>query len=192
MESTVAQASAFIALLDAMYVCELTKREKYPSIWKRVAYVAIFSRLRSPLDASLVFFGNIACHPQHQKLKRSALPCGCPKVATEDCLKRLKTGYVRYDDLPLKAKTGAIIDVEFVSNSYSCEGIKVNQCNIRKISERKLAEAKLHRQTQLYLALNQGNYAMMQCATQMHLNWVLWVSDNGSSDSTLNILVLTN
>ncbi len=55
----------------------------------------------------------------------------------------LAKGYVRYDDLPLKTIAGARVAVEFVSNSYSCEGIKVIQCNIRDISERKAAEAKI-------------------------------------------------
>lgn len=49
-------------------------------------------------------------------------------------------GYVRYDDLPLKAKGGRQVEVEFVSNSYEVEGITVIQCNIRDISERKAAE----------------------------------------------------
>ncbi len=31
-------------------------------------------------------------------------------------------GYVRYDDLPLRSKSGIIIPVEFVSNAYDCEG----------------------------------------------------------------------
>ena len=50
------------------------------------------------------------------------------------------TGYVRYESLPLRTKAGSEIQVEFVSNSYDCEGIKVIQCNIRDISERKQAE----------------------------------------------------
>lgn len=50
------------------------------------------------------------------------------------------TGYVRYEDLPLRTKAGAKIDVEFVSNSYDCEGVKVIQCNIRNITERKRME----------------------------------------------------
>ena len=54
-----------------------------------------------------------------------------------------KTGYVRYEDLPLKAKTGELIEVEFVSNTYDCEGIKVIQCNIRDITKRKQAEREL-------------------------------------------------
>ena len=48
--------------------------------------------------------------------------------------------YVRYEDLPLKTKSGALIEVEFVSNAYDCEGVRVIQCNIRDISERKRAE----------------------------------------------------
>lgn len=53
-------------------------------------------------------------------------------------------GYVRYDDLPLKTKAGKTIEVEFVSNSYDCEGILVIQCNIRDISDRKRAEHRIN------------------------------------------------
>ncbi len=49
-------------------------------------------------------------------------------------------GYIRYEDLPLKTKAGAIVPVEFVSNTYDCEGIKIIQCNIRNITERKQME----------------------------------------------------
>ena len=52
----------------------------------------------------------------------------------------LSKGYVRYEDLPLITAKGDRIEVEFVSNSYDCDGIKVIQCNIRDISARKLAE----------------------------------------------------
>jgi diguanylate cyclase (GGDEF)-like protein/PAS domain S-box-containing protein len=52
-------------------------------------------------------------------------------------------GYVRYEDLPLLSKNGKKIDVEFVSNTYDCEGIKVIQCNIREITQRKAAEAEI-------------------------------------------------
>jgi diguanylate cyclase (GGDEF)-like protein/PAS domain S-box-containing protein len=50
-------------------------------------------------------------------------------------------GYIRYEDLPLETKRGKKIQVEFVSNVYDCEGTKVIQCNVRDITERKLAEA---------------------------------------------------
>jgi len=49
-------------------------------------------------------------------------------------------GYVRYEDLPLKTKAEAEVPVEFVSNTYDCDGIKIVQCNIRNITERKQLE----------------------------------------------------
>jgi|GEM_PF-7006889 len=52
-------------------------------------------------------------------------------------------GYVRYEYLPLRTKAGAVIEVEFVSNTYDCEGIKVIQCNIRDITDRKQVEREL-------------------------------------------------
>ena len=78
-------------------------------------------------------------------------------------------GYVRYEDLPLKTTAGARIDVEFVSNTYDCEGVKVIQCNIRDISGRKTAEAKIRRQTQLYAALSQCNKAIVRCTSEQEL-----------------------
>jgi len=52
-------------------------------------------------------------------------------------------GYARYDDLPLRTKAGNTVAVEFVSNSYDCEGITVIQCNIRDITARKRADEKI-------------------------------------------------
>jgi diguanylate cyclase (GGDEF)-like protein/PAS domain S-box-containing protein len=48
--------------------------------------------------------------------------------------------YIRYEDLPLKAKDGRLIQVEFVSNVYLVGNEKVIQCNIRDITERKRAQ----------------------------------------------------
>ena len=79
------------------------------------------------------------------------------------------TGYVRYDDLPLKTKAGQRIQVEFVSNSYQCEGIKVIQCNIRDITERKAAELKVQRHIYLYAALSQCNKAIIHCTGKEEL-----------------------
>ena len=54
-----------------------------------------------------------------------------------------ETGYIRYDDLPLKTKTGKTWDVEFVSNVYREGDWQVVQCNIRDIPGRRQAEADL-------------------------------------------------
>lgn len=54
-----------------------------------------------------------------------------------------KTAYVRYEDLPLLARSGQRVDVEFISSVYEVEGRRVIQCNIRDIRERKATERRL-------------------------------------------------
>ena len=55
--------------------------------------------------------------------------------------KELQTqGHVRYENLPLETVSGKSIDVEFVSNSYPVNGNTFIQCNIRDITDRKMAE----------------------------------------------------
>ena len=58
--------------------------------------------------------------------------------------------YVRYEDLPLKAKDGHLIQVEFVSNVYSVNSDKVIQCNIRNINDRKQVEEKARESQEIY------------------------------------------
>ena len=55
-----------------------------------------------------------------------------------ETLQRLE--YIRYDDLPLRAKNGRLLQVEYVSNVYTAGGKKVIQCNIRDVTERKHAD----------------------------------------------------
>jgi PAS domain S-box-containing protein len=52
-------------------------------------------------------------------------------------------GYVRYEDLPLETNDGKKVEVEFVSNSYKVNGTTLIQCNIRDITDRKMAEGAL-------------------------------------------------
>ncbi len=47
-----------------------------------------------------------------------------------------RNAYIRYEDLPLKARDGRLIQVEFVSHVYRVGGEQVIQCNIRDISQR--------------------------------------------------------
>ena len=61
--------------------------------------------------------------------------------ASQDAFEALqKNEYIRYEDLPLRAKNGRLVDVEFVSNVYLVGGEKVIQCNIRDITARKQAQ----------------------------------------------------
>jgi PAS domain S-box-containing protein len=48
-----------------------------------------------------------------------------------DYHKLQSSGYIRYDNLPLQAKDGRHIAVEFVSNIYLVDNNRIAQCNIR-------------------------------------------------------------
>lgn len=62
-------------------------------------------------------------------------------VESKAAMERLReSGYIRYDDIPLETKRGKRVEVEFVSNSYMVGDLKVIQCNIRDITDRKWAE----------------------------------------------------
>jgi two-component system, cell cycle sensor histidine kinase and response regulator CckA len=65
-------------------------------------------------------------------------------IASLDAFKKLRQNrYIRYDNLPLRAKDGRMVDVEFVSNVYPEGGRDTIQCNIRNITERVANEKKL-------------------------------------------------
>jgi len=61
----------------------------------------------------------------------------------ENFRKLQEEAYIRYDDLPLKTADGRQVDVEFISNLYIVDNIRVIQCNIRDITERKNIESAL-------------------------------------------------
>lgn len=61
--------------------------------------------------------------------------------ASKNAFWELQTrGFIRYEDLPLKTKTGESVAVEFVSNIYREGDRDVIQCNVRDITERKRVE----------------------------------------------------
>lgn len=62
-------------------------------------------------------------------------------VASKAAFEKLQqTGYVRYENLPLAAKDGRSLEVEFVCNTYLVGSERVIQCNVRDVSERKRAD----------------------------------------------------
>jgi two-component system, cell cycle sensor histidine kinase and response regulator CckA len=65
--------------------------------------------------------------------------------------------YVRYEDLSLQTIGGEVINVEFVSNVYLVNGAKVIQCNIRDITERRLAEEALVSEKKRFEALAESS-----------------------------------
>ena len=88
--------------------------------------------------------------------------------------------YIRYEDLPLKAKDGRLVQVEFVSNVYLVDNEKVIQCNIRDITERKQGEIQVQMANDELVALvkelqwrdrqmqtlNRMNDLLQSCITQ--------------------------
>ncbi|WP_395140149.1 PAS domain S-box protein [Armatimonas sp.] len=67
------------------------------------------------------------------------------EAASQEMFQKLKsTLQVRYEDLPLESQEGKRQEVEVVANLYDENGHSVIQCNIRDITERKLAQEALH------------------------------------------------
>ena len=71
------------------------------------------------------------------------------------------SGYVRYENLPLRHKNGKALEVEFVSNAYHVNGDRVIQCNIRDISDRRKSEEELKKSRVL---LEKQNWAVLAYA----------------------------
>jgi PAS domain S-box-containing protein len=57
----------------------------------------------------------------------------------------MRSGYIRYEHLPLETKDGRSVEVEFISNIYQVGQKRTIQCNIRDISERKEYEVNRNR-----------------------------------------------
>ncbi len=98
------------------------------------------------------------------------------------------SGFIRYEDLPLKTSAGLRIEVEFVSNSYDCAGIKVIQCNIRDISVRKKIEKALSdselRTRRLLSAVNVGLWDWDLQTEEVYLS-PEWKHQLGCTDADL-------
>ena len=69
-------------------------------------------------------------------------------AASKDAFRELQERkYICYEDMPLLTKDGRQVEVEFISNVYMVDKLRVIQCNIRDITEhRKLEEQLRHSQ----------------------------------------------
>ena len=61
--------------------------------------------------------------------------------------------YIRYKNLPLRTKSGQLIQVEFVSNVYLADGRDIIQCNIRDATDRSQIEEAFRVTERLYRSL---------------------------------------
>ncbi len=86
--------------------------------------------------------------------------------ASQDAFRELQEkNFIRYEDLPLQTKTGERREVEFVSNLYDEDGLKVIQCNIRDITARKRVDDAL-RESRLVMKRSEIRYRRLFEATQ--------------------------
>jgi PAS domain S-box-containing protein len=99
--------------------------------------------------------------------------------------------YVRYENLPLESSDGRKINVEFVSNVYLVDQLKVIQCNIRDITIRKLAEIALQESNErLKIILDHNPIAIWDwniktdtwLATQRYFTMLGYPPENGNLD----------
>ncbi len=92
------------------------------------------------------FLINLLDYPREEFIGKSLWDIGPFRniEATKTAFHKLQDKeYIRYEDLPLEARSGRRVNVEFVSNVYRVDGKLVIQCNIRDITARKQAEAAL-------------------------------------------------
>jgi len=107
------------------------------------------------------------------------------KDESERAFIELKTnGYIRFEDMPIKRRDGNVAEVEFISNVYLENKIKVIQCNIRDITERKrienlliLSEKNLKKQNTSYSNLNK-NYAVLNAELTESINRIQHINND--------------
>jgi len=82
--------------------------------------------------------------------------------------------YIRYESLPLEAKDGRPISVEFVSNVYGLsDGTKVIQCNIRDITKRRQMEEALRQSEERFrVALKNSPIAVFSQDRDLRYTWM--------------------
>ncbi|HMD88681.1 MAG TPA: sensor domain-containing diguanylate cyclase [Anaerolineaceae bacterium] len=94
------------------------------------------------------FLVNMLGYSRQEFVKKKLWEVGAFKdvEASKEAFQALqKNEYIRYENLPLKAKDGRLVQVEFVSNVYLVGNEKVIQCNIRDITERAQAQEALRK-----------------------------------------------
>ncbi len=97
--------------------------------------------------------------------------------ANQDAFKALQEDeYIRYANLPLRAKDGRLLQVEFVSNVYLVGEKKVIQCNIRDNTAHKKAEENLQDFEERYHRLIEHLPAVVYLTARGHAHAMRFVS----------------
>jgi PAS domain S-box-containing protein len=108
-------------------------------------------RTRKILDAN-PFMEELLGYPRAELIGKELFEIGLHKdeQANQDAFRKLQENhYIRYEDLPLKTRTGERREIEVVANLYEEEDKPIIQYNIRDISARK----KLERQKDEFISM---------------------------------------
>lgn len=100
---------------------------------------------RKIVDAN-PFMSELLGYPHGELLGKELWEIGLLKdeEASREAFRELQQNhFIRYDDLPLQARTGQHHEVEFVSNLYDEDGRPVIQCNIRDVTRHTRPEQQL-------------------------------------------------
>ena len=128
---------------DALHISEVRYRRLFEAA--RDGILIVDPETRRIADAN-PFMSELLGYQHEDLIGKELWEIGLLKdeEASREAFRELQqNGFIRYEDLPLQANTGARREVEFVSNLYQENGSKVIQCNIRDITERKRAEHEL-------------------------------------------------
>jgi PAS domain S-box-containing protein len=157
------------ALMDALIVSELRYRRLFESTKDGILILDATTGKITDVNPHLIELLNF---PKEEFLGRELWEVGLFRdiAANKEKFEELmQQEYVRYDELPLEAKDGRIIHVEFVSNVYQEGKTKVIQCNIRDITKRYDIQTKVKFQADL---LNNVGQAVI--ATDLPGDIIYW------------------
>jgi two-component system cell cycle sensor histidine kinase/response regulator CckA len=135
-----ARTSDGAAMTDALRNSEVKYRRLFEAAQDGILILDATNGLITDVNPFLV---HLLGYPHEELVGKTLWAIGLFKdiEAAKAAFQELQANsYVRYEDLPLKSKSGRSVNVEVVSNAYKEDGKTVIQCNIRDITQRKHAE----------------------------------------------------